>query len=246
MRKFILSVATAAAVFGADIYATFDVEAARTANLSLPVSGIVKELSVDVGSRVSKGQTLLQLDAEDLKKALEAAKAERDLVQEQLSFAKNQLSRYEKIKDAISKDEYERVLFEAKFKEKALAKTKAEIAYKESLIERSVLKAPFGGTISAKYTELGDLVSQNAKTLFTIIDDNSVKLIVKFDQKYWSSIKKGQTFTYKVDGSAQLRSGKISKVYPSADAQSRKATAEVVASGIKPGLFGDGVIKTGE
>ncbi|MEJ2469418.1 MAG: biotin/lipoyl-binding protein [Campylobacterales bacterium] len=74
MKKFILMIALAFSGLHAEsIYATFDVEPEKTAELSLTTSGTIKGINVDVGSKVKKGNVLLWLDNRDLKAALVGA-----------------------------------------------------------------------------------------------------------------------------------------------------------------------------
>ena len=73
--------------------------------------------------------------------------------------------------------------------------------------------------------------------------NRDVKLVLKFDEKYWQKVKVGQTFTYKVDGSDKNYEGKITKIYPTILSETRQIQAEVKVNDLLPGLFGNGMIK---
>lgn len=66
--------------------------------------------------------------------------------------------------------------------------------------------------------------------------------VLKFDEKYWTKVKVGQKFVYKVDGSDKTYEGTISKVYPTIIAATREMQAEVKTKDLLPGLFGNGTI----
>ena len=78
--------------------------------------------------------------------------------------------------------------------------------------------------------------------LLTVESTKDVKLVLKFDEKYWTKVKVGQKFTYKVDGSDKKYEGVISKIYPTILQSTREMQAEVKATDLMPGLFGNGMI----
>ncbi len=97
--------------------------------------------------------------------------------------------------------------------------------------------------IYEKSVELGDAVSgAMIRTIFKIQSLNKRKLILEFDQKYWKTIKVGQSFKYSIDGDTKVYLGEISNVYPFANTANRKIIAEVKAKDFTPGLFGEGYI----
>ena len=76
MTRIILSLMVLmASLNAAEIYATFSIEAKKSANLAFYSSGIVNKVFVDVSSRVKKGQKLVELQNDDLKASLQIAKA---------------------------------------------------------------------------------------------------------------------------------------------------------------------------
>jgi RND family efflux transporter MFP subunit len=230
MKKIFLTLLTLVSLTHAqNIYATFDVVAARSANLAFTASGIVKKVNVAIGSKVKKGQTLASLDNDDIKAMLKKT-------QIVFKFASRELKRQEKIKKLIDASKYDKVLSNYE-------NAKASVAYQQALYEKTILKAPFDGIIYDKTIEVGDAVSgMMLKTVFKIQSLHARKLILEFDQKYHDVVKVGQTFKYKVDGDEKTYTGVISKVYPYANFDNRKIKAEVKAKDFTVGLFGDGVI----
>ena len=239
MKKFLLLIPFA--LFGEDIYATFDVVPNREAGVSIAVSGLVKKVYTDVGYSVKKGQLLLELDNTDLQKSIEMSRADLDVMRENLRYSKLQLDRYTKVKDVISKDEFDRFEYDKNLKEKSIKQVEASIEYKKSIINKSYIYAPFSGVVAAKMVESGDVINPGQKA-FTIVD-NRVRLIVNFDQQYWRDITNRCQYEYKVDGSSETKSLKLGRIYPTIDNKSRKAKAEIVTTGLRIGLFGDGYIK---
>lgn len=246
MRKilagFILLLATLNAE---DIYATFDVKAEKSASLAFYASGIVEKVYVDIASRVKQGEKLAQLQSGELKASLDIAKSALEDAKVNLEFATRDYEREVKIKHLIDEAQFDKYQLAYERAKVALASAQANVAYKQALLDNSVLYAPFDGVISGKSVEVGDVVSSMMlKTVFNIQSQKERKLIVEFDQKHWTDVKIGDTFRYKVDGDAKEHTGKISKIYPSANNSNRKMRAEVIADDFIVGLFGDGYIQT--
>ncbi len=213
-----------------EIYATFQVVAKQSANLAFNSSGIVDEIFVDVGSVVKQNEELAILKNKDIKAMLH-------IYETTLKYAKKDYERQSQVQDLID---------EAKFDnyEMAYEEAKAQVEYQQSLLDKTTLRAPFDGVIISKEIESGDVVSgQVIKTAFKIQSTKLRKLILEFDQKYHSSVKIGDIFTYKLDGDDTVYKEKISKVYPYSDTSTRKIKAEVITKGLMVGLFGDGYIQ---
>ena len=242
IKKTLLILLLPLSIYANEVYATFNVEALREAKLSLSVPGIVKSLHVRIGNIVKKGDLLLELENSTELANIKLAKNEIELARIAKNHSKNDLLRYEKIKDVIDEKLYEKV--EYTYKKTVLLEQRALNAYKlqQVILAKKLLKAPYNGIISKKFVEVGDGITGPNKVLLTLVNLKHVKLILEFDEKYWNDVNVGQTFTYKVDGLDETLQGKISKVYPTVNSKNRKLKAEVLTSNILPGLFGDGQI----
>jgi RND family efflux transporter MFP subunit len=244
MKRILIGlIALVASLSAQEIYATFNIEADKSANLSFYSSGIIDKVYVDVSSSVKKGNKLVELQNDDLKASLKIAKAKLAEAEVTLKFAKRDYDRQLLIKDLIDEakfDQYELVYERAKV---AVASAKANLAYAQSLLDRSIVLAPFDGVIFEKSVEVGDVVSgMMLRTILKIQSKSKRKLIFEFDQKYWTSVKVGNSVKYSVNGDDKSYTGKISKVYPVANSDNRKIKAEVIADGFVVGLFGEGYI----
>ena len=230
MKKLILSLMLlSSSIQAEEVYATFTVQADKSANLAFTSSGIVSDASVDVASVVKKDVILAQLQNNDLKAALNIASTS-------LKYEKKEYDRQLKVKHLLDASRLDSYAFKYET-------AKAQMEYQQALLDKTILRAPFDGVIYEKSVEVGDVVSgAMIRTILKIQSLDKRKLILGFDQKYWKKIKVGQTFKYGVDGDNKMYRGKISKVYPYADSGNRKIKAEVEAKDFTPGLFGEGYI----
>ena len=226
------------------IYATFDVNADREANLMLSSSGLIKKIYVDVGDHVKQGELLLELDNYDLKTSVILAQKKISLAKLNLKYAKKAFKRFEKVKDVVDEGKYDAYVSKYETAQLELAKAKINLRYKQAILDKTRLKAPFSGVIAQKFVEEGDGVSgARMNKLFTLIDEKKQILKVMIDEKHWKRVKNGQSFSYSLDGSDEKYIGKVAKIYPAIDTKKRAITLEVLAKGLKVGLFGHGYLK---
>jgi len=231
MRRVLILMVLALSLQAEDIYATFTVEAKQSANLAFTSSGTVNSVLVEVSSLVKKGDTLAELQNDDLKAALNIATTS-------LKYAKKDYDRQKKVEKLVDASKFDSYLFKYE-------NAKAQVAYQQALLDKTVLKAPFDGVIFDKGIEVGDVVSAAMiRTVFKIQSRDDRKLVLEFDQKYWKRVKIGDRFKYRVDGDVTEYDGVISKIYPYANPKSRKVKAEVEVKDFVAGLFGDGAITT--
>lgn len=229
MKFLIAALLSFSMLWGEDVYAIFNVEAVKDSNLTLDSSGIVSEMLVDVDSVVKKDDKLLSLANKD-------KIAQANSMKQQYLFAKKQYERYSKTGGAVDKNTLDNYYFNYK-------KLEADYAYYISLLDKSILKAPFDGVIAERKIDLGDGVAANSTTLFRLVSHEK-KMVLQYDSKYIDKVKVGDEFEYSIDGNGQKKVVKITKIYPTIDDTTRKVTAEAaVGDDMTPGLFGDGYIR---
>ena len=226
---------SAATVQAKEIYATFTVHAKQGANLAFNYSGIIKELHVDIMSVVKKDQILATLASDDLIATNNASKVT-------LKYAKLD---HERHKDLYKKNLIDKALLDKYAM--AYEAIKAKIEVENAIYDKTILRAPFDGVISKRMIELGGVVNgQMIKTAFNLQSEHARILVVEFDQKYNSDVNIGDTFLYKVDGDDRQYEGQVYRIYPEANRDNRKIAIQVIAKGLKVGLFGEGKILTSD
>lgn len=229
MKKLVVLLFAVLHLHAEEIYATFDVNAEKSASLAFSSSGIVGKMKVDIGSVVKKDDLLAELVNEDIKAMVEVSKVA-------LQYAKSDYERQKKVQQHINESLFDTYAYK-------YDNAKVQLKYEETLLDKTYLRAPFDGIITAKRIEIGDVVSgQMITEVYDIQSLKERKLILKFDEKYHGKVKVGDRFEYKIDGDNRVYEGSIYKIYPTIDAKSRKMSAEVKAENFPVGLFGDGYI----
>ncbi len=243
MRYFVLFIFSIK-VF-ADIYATFDVYPKKDASLAFSSSGVVKKVYVDVGSVVKKGDILVSLKNDEIKALVEIAKTKLHKAKLALKYAKREYDRQLKVKHLLDDSVFDKVQSAYEFALIEYNKAKANLAYKEELLEKTYLKAPFDGIIYAKMVEAGDVVSSAMiRTILKLESKDEIQLHIYFDQKYHNKVKVGDKFIYKLDGENKTKVATIKKIYPNSNINNRKMTAIADVDNEIVGLFGEGYIRS--
>ena len=105
MNKILLFLLSAAVVLCAQdkIYASFDVAAAKDAQLALKAVGIVKTVNVEIGSAVKRGDVLLELENDSEKLAVKLAQNDLESAQTAKAHTKSVLDKFKLVQSVSSK-----------------------------------------------------------------------------------------------------------------------------------------------
>jgi RND family efflux transporter MFP subunit len=195
--------------------------------------GKIISLHSAVGDKVVAGQVMASLDHEVSNSQLKLAKFNLDK-------AEKDMKRFEQLSqsDAATTQQYEsaRQNFEM-----------AQSAYTSAKVENrnTVIKAPFNGMITKRYTDNGAYVSPGTP-LFDIVETNRLKFIVKLTAEEAGKVRKDQHVKVSVEAfPGVMYDGKVSAVVVKADV-SKHYDVEIdvnntIAHPIKPGMYGAAV-----
>ncbi|MBZ7937704.1 efflux RND transporter periplasmic adaptor subunit [Campylobacter molothri] len=244
MKIFLILIFSFNVIFAEEIYASFNVEASRQSKLAIESIGIVSQIPITIGQKVKKGDLLIALDQTGEKIALENAKNSYNLALAQYENTKSKMKKINSVQDVIDKQSYEDMKTQFNIASLNLTKAKINMDYYKNILEKKELRAPYDAIVSNKFIQIGEGVGGVAQPLVEIFSYPQSKLILSFDEKYKDKVKIGDEFIYKLDQSNNQIKGKISLIYPSIEVKTRKIYAEVEASGLTPGLFGEGKIIT--
>lgn len=208
---------------------TGQVTAIFQATLSSRIQGTIYSVLVREGMRVSKGQTLIQLDNRDVQADLSRASAE-------VENARAQLNRMQAliIEDAVSKQEVENATRAFKVAEANRKAVLAQLSY-------TVVKAPFDGVITEKKVEAGELASPG-QPLLKMEDSQQLRLAATVAEGDLKSVSLGDKVPILIDAlGAQALRGVVSQILPAGDPQTHTFTVKVdlpMTPGLKSGMFG--------
>jgi membrane fusion protein (multidrug efflux system) len=192
------------------------------------VQGKITRIAFKEGARVKKGELLVKIDDSELQARALQAQARRKLAEDNEYRMRMQL----KI-EAVSQKDYDQTLSELN-----LAKGESQLL--KAQLDKTELRAPFGGVVGLKQVSEGAYVSPN--TLITTLQEiDPVKVDFAVPGKYAGWLKAGQAVRFTIQGSETRHQGKIYAVDPRIDPESRtlrlRALCPNADGKILPGAF---------
>lgn len=163
-------------------------------NITPAIAGRLTHVNVEEGDSVKTGRLLARLDDREAKSYLKRAKSSMKSVKEDVLSAKRSLKR---LRQAFSKGAVAGQLVEDAEVKLRSARARESIAEEEVRtaklsLENPRIAAPFSGTITARFIEVGQWVVPS-ETLFTLIDQSQREIEVQVDAADSGGIAVGQT-----------------------------------------------------
>ncbi|MBX3257130.1 MAG: efflux RND transporter periplasmic adaptor subunit [Chitinophagaceae bacterium] len=202
----------------------------KETKISADIQGKINAVLVDVGSYVSKGQTLIQLDNSLLKLQLQT-------VEVQIEGLQDDVKRYTILTEA---DAVQGVQLE-----KAKLGLKSAKIQKATLLEqisKTTVKAPFNGVVTAKLNEEGGFAAPGIP-LLQITDISTLRFTVNVPENNLAQFQNNQTYKINADVYPDISlSGKITMIGSKANMGNSFPVQFQVANTrnltIKSGMFG--------
>lgn len=172
-----------------------EVQAWNTAAIHARTNGYVARWLVNIGDRVSAGQTLAVIEAPELDEQLAQARAQLQTAAAEQRLAATTADRWQLLlaKDAVSRQAADEKAGALAAKSAVLKAEQANVQRLEALKGFTLLKAPFDGVITSRSAEIGALVSAGSATpaLFTIADTRRMRIFVRVPQAESAGIRPG-------------------------------------------------------
>jgi membrane fusion protein (multidrug efflux system) len=196
--------------------------------LKSEISGKISRIHFNEGQKVRKGQLLISINVEELQAQLEKLKFSQKLYEDS-EFRQRRLLE----KEAISQEEYDIALTE-------LNTSLADIKVLEAQIDKSIIRAPFSGTIGLRQVSEGSYIipSTVIANLFSI---NPIKIEFSVPGKYSGQVKNGQKIEFSMENSSQKFIGEIYAIEPQIDPATRTLSLRAISENpddeLLPGQF---------
>jgi len=171
-------------------------EAWSKAPIHARVSGYLKDWTQDIGTQVAAGQVLAHIDSPDLDQQVAQARARMIQQQANARLARTTAERWQNL---LASHSVSRQEADEKTSNAAAAKANAEAAAADyarlsALEDYKTIRAPFAGTITARHTDIGQLIKADNDSdpeLFDLADTHKLRLYVPIPQNYASVIRPG-------------------------------------------------------
>jgi RND family efflux transporter MFP subunit len=205
-----------------------EVRARVESRLGFRVPGKIVQRQAELGQRVKAGQVLAQLDAQDLRLAADAARAQVAAAQTNRDLAAADYKRFAALKDQnfISGAELERRETTLKAAQAQLDQAQAQLAAQGNQARYATLVADMAGVVTAVEAEPGQVVAAGTPVV-RIAQDGARDVVFSVPEDKVASIRPGSEVTVRVWAESRTISGKVREVAASADPVTRTFLVKV-------------------
>lgn len=243
-----------------------------TVSVGSQASGRIAEIYVDYNSVVKKGQLLALIDQENAKAtvqqreaALEIAKAQVDVEENNIKYYKKALNRISKLnasKYSTEKDleaaerDYDNSVAQLALEQAQVKQAQASLNSAQTELSYTEIKAPVDGIVISKSVEVGQTVAASFETpeIFSVAEDlTKMQIEASVVEADIAKVKEGQKVRFTVDSYADdYFYGTVTQVRNEATTTSNVVTYTVVIGidnsdmKLKPGMTANVEIITAE
>jgi membrane fusion protein (multidrug efflux system) len=194
-------------------------------------SGYLIKWFVDIGGQVKEGDLLAEIDAPELRQELVRSKADLAQSEAALALAKITAERWAELLKTASVSDQEAAEKKADFELKSanVAAARATVRRLEELQSFSHVRAPFSGTITARGTDVGQLiVGGSGKELFHLTQTSTLRVYVHVPQMAARAIVPGQIGELTIpEHPGRIFQGKVVRTSGAMSSDSRTLLAEL-------------------
>ncbi|QIG47704.1 efflux RND transporter periplasmic adaptor subunit [Nordella sp. HKS 07] len=219
----------------------------------------IREVLVEEGDLVAKGQVLIRLETDILTTKLNdtqaqvaravAAVAEKEaqLAEAEASFRRTEKLRQSGVANVQTYDERRAAYLAADHALKALkaelAQSEAQVAEAKLQLERAEIRAPEAGIISERAAQTGAM--PGSEPLLKLIRNGDIELAAEVPEADLPLVKPGQFVAVRLTGMDQIFEGEVRLVAPKVDPRTRLGIVKVMLPKdpvIRPGIFARGTL----
>jgi RND family efflux transporter MFP subunit len=162
--------------------------------------GYLKKWYFDIGAHVKAGELLAVIQTPEVDEQLAQARSTLNTAQANLELAQITRDRYQLLlkKHAVAQQDVDNAVGAYTANNAIVEADMANVRHYEALVSFEKVYAPFDGVITARNTDIGDLINSGSSTaprtdLFDIAQTRTLRVYVNVPEEYSQGIKPGQT-----------------------------------------------------
>src|SRR5271163_4415537 len=163
-------------------------------------NGYLKKWYSDIGAHVKQGELLAVIETPEVDQQLEQARSNLLTAQANLELASITKTRYQGLlkSNAVAQQDVDNAVGTYNANKAIVEADKATVEQYSALVSFEKIYAPFDGVITARNTDIGDLInsgsSSGVKTdLFHIVQPKTLRVYVNVPEEYSQGVKTGMT-----------------------------------------------------
>jgi RND family efflux transporter MFP subunit len=177
-----------------------NVEPFITSPIYSRTNGYLKRWYFDIGAHVKKGQLLAVIETPEVDQQLQQARSNLLTAQANLELASITKTRYQGLlkSNAVSQQDVDNAVGTYNANKAIVEADKAAVEQYSALVSFEKIYAPFDGVITARNTDIGDLINSGSNTaaktdLFHIAQPGKLRVYVNIPEEYSQGVKTGMT-----------------------------------------------------
>ena len=197
-------------------------------------SGYLLHWTADIGTHVKKGELLAEIQTPELDQQVQQAQSDLATAQANYQLADITAQRWQRLlqKNAVSQQETDQATSDLNARRAAVSAQAANLRRLQQLQGFERIYAPFDGVITARNTDIGDLIQAGENTtpqeLFHLSAINRLRVFVPVPEVYQSVLKSIRTVSISSDAYPKDRfTGTIARSSDAIDPLSRTLRVEV-------------------
>lgn len=183
---------------GQEVILPANVQAFKDAPIYARTNGYLKRWYVDIGARVKAGQLLAEIDTPEVDQQLRQARADLSTAEANMHLSEITSTRYQGLlkTDSVSQQEADNANGDFAAKKAIVQSSQANLRRLEELQSFEKIYAPFDGVITARNTDIGQLIDSGSaggpkSELFHIAQPGKLRVYVNVPQVYSQLAKPG-------------------------------------------------------
>jgi RND family efflux transporter MFP subunit len=198
------------------------------------VDGYVRTWYVDIGTHVTKGQLLAEIDAPEVDQQLNQARALLSQAETSLALAKVTAARYQDLikTNSVAQQEVDQNNQNLAAQTANVQAATAAVSRLEQMQGFEKIAAPFDGVITLRKTDFGDLVNAGnagvGRELFRISQNNIVRVFVTVPEEFSKQVQPGTRASMDLTELPNRRfAAAVTRTADAIDTNSRTLTVEL-------------------
>jgi HlyD family secretion protein len=240
-----------------DATASGAIEPINVVEVKSKSSGQITQMTVETGSKIARGDLLVQLETRDVQNQFDQARADLNAAEARLTMSQAQKKRNDDLfgQRIITAQEHETSQLDYANAQAAVIRARTSLDLAQQRLDDATVSAPSSGTIIEKTVSLGQVITSatsgvgGGTTLLKMADLTKVRMRALFNETDIGQVSPGQQTTVTVDAFPDRPfRGTVEKIEPQAVVQQSVTMFPVLINLdnreglLKPGMNGEAAV----
>lgn len=158
-------------------------------------SGVVKSINFELGDKVKKAQTLVQIDADILNAQIKAAKANLKAAKDENINSSKDYDRYKKLLESksITQKEYDDALLKRNSSLSNVQALEATLRELEIQSQKKKITSPYNALVVERHVDLGEWVNAGSQVA-TVVDTSKIEITFNIPLSVVNGLRKNDIY----------------------------------------------------